>query len=105
MLAMRPATRRAVCLYGLLLPVISAAQVHRYGIFETALTAARQHNDPLRDVGVTVEFRGPGGALQKARAFWDGERVWKVRFSPEVAGQWTWRSECSERGRCRHASA
>lgn len=95
MLAMRPA-RCTVCLYGLLLPVISAAQIYRYGIFETALTAARQYNHPLRDVEVTVEFRGPGGALERARAFWDGERVWKVRFSPEVAGQWTWRSECSD---------
>ncbi len=73
-----------------------AAQVHRHGIFEVTLTAAKEHADPLRDVQVTVEFRGPGGAVRQLRAFWDGERTWKARFSPESTGEWGWRSRCSD---------
>ncbi|MCS6953698.1 MAG: DUF4038 domain-containing protein [Bryobacteraceae bacterium] len=93
---MRVARRSAaVCIFGLSLAYVAAAQVHRHGLFEAALTAARDYADPLRDVEVTVEFRGPGGALHEARAFWDGERVWKVRFSPETPGEWMWRSRSS----------
>src|SRR5205085_9087038 len=28
--------------------------------------------------------------------FWDGGRTWRVRFRPDVAGQWTFRTRCSD---------
>jgi uncharacterized protein DUF4038/uncharacterized protein DUF5060/collagenase-like protein with putative collagen-binding domain len=64
--------------------------VHRYGRFEQVLTADRDPVDPLEQDQI-VEFTGPGGRVHLP-AFWDGGRTWKIRFSPEQTGRWTWRA-------------
>ena len=75
--------------------LVSAA-VHRHGRFETTLTSVRDYADPLRDVQVTVLLQGPGGARRQVMAFWDGARTWRVRFSPEQTGTWSYRTVASE---------
>ncbi len=73
----------------------AAEPVHQHGRFETSFVASGDYADPVRDVTLKVEFRGPGGASREALAFWDGGRQWKVRFSPEHTGSWTWKTICS----------
>ena len=53
---------------------------------------------------VTVAFEGPGGTF-KVPGFYDGDgkggssgNVWKVRFSPNATGQWTFTSSSREPG-------
>ncbi len=67
------------------------AEVYRYGRFEQALTAPQDYADPLKDVRVEVEFSGPKKERVRAPAFWDGGRTWRVRFSPEREGDWSFR--------------
>lgn len=83
----------SVCL-ALALPVSAGAQVFRNGRFEQALKASIDVADPLK-VEVTVEFSVAGSAPIENAAFWDGGREWKVRFSPEKPGLWTWRVRTS----------
>lgn len=71
------------------------AQVHQHGRFETSWSAGSAPADPLQ-VELFVHFSGPGGAAAKIPGFWDGDSTWKVRFSPEKTGRWTWRTVCSE---------
>jgi hypothetical protein len=75
---------------------LPAADVVRYGRFEQSFTSTRDYADPLTDVEVIVEFRGPGGRRERAPAFWDGGRQWKVRFSPPQTGRWTYSVACSD---------
>jgi len=70
-------------------------QTHQHGRIEITLTAARDYADPLRDVEVKVDFIGPRGA-RTTRAFWDGCRTWRVRFSPDEAGRWRWRTTATQ---------
>jgi hypothetical protein len=44
---------------------------------------------------VDVLFAGPDGASQERPAFWDGGKIWKVRFAPDAVGDWTWRARCA----------
>lgn len=74
---------------------LGAAEVRRYGVFETSFTAQRDHSD-LLTLEVTVEFSGPEGARERVPAFWDGGRLWRVRFSPEQTGLWKYRTICSD---------
>ncbi len=74
-----------------------AAEVYRYGRFEAAFTASRDLADPL-DLNVVVDFSGPGNTLVRVPAFWDGSRTWKVRFSPEKTGAWSYRVQTSDAG-------
>ena len=65
-------------------------------IFETTFTSTQDYSDPIRDVTLAVTFSGPGGAQRSANAFWDGQRTWRVRFSPPVAGAWRYVTTCSK---------
>ena len=72
-----------------------AAEVRRYGVFEAVLTAQRDYPDPLAQE-VVVVFSGPAGELERVPAFWDGGRIWRVRFSPERQGLWRYRVQASD---------
>jgi hypothetical protein len=72
-----------------------AADVYRYGRFEASFTAAKEHDDPL-ELSVVADFTGPGKVQVRVPAFWDGGRTWKVRFSPEKTGTWTYRVQASD---------
>ncbi|MEP7364139.1 MAG: DUF4038 domain-containing protein [Acidobacteriota bacterium] len=72
-----------------------AADVYRYGRFEASFTASKDYDDPL-ELNVVADFTGPGRAHVRIPAFWDGGRTWKVRFSPEKTGTWTYRVQASD---------
>ncbi len=79
--------------FALALSAALCAETHRHGRFEVSFTASRDYADALHDVEVTIEFTGPSGSARKqALAFWDGGRTWRVRFSPELAGRWRYRT-------------
>lgn len=71
-------------------------KVARWAVYQAKLEARRDHADPLSTVSVRTHFVSPSGKSQTVDAFWDGGRVWGVRFSPDELGKWTWRSECSD---------
>jgi hypothetical protein len=67
-----------------------AAKVERWGLFETALTAAGAAA-PFR-VGLTGVFTN-GATTVRAPGFYDGGDVYRIRFSPPEIGKWRWRVE------------
>jgi hypothetical protein len=84
-----------------LLSGLTAAQpiphtVAQWTRFEAQFTSAAEYQNPLQELQVEVEFTSPGGKKHSVAAFWDGFRVWKVRFSPEEVGKWTYRSRSSK---------
>jgi hypothetical protein len=81
--------------------LLAGADVHVHGRFEATFTASMEYNRPLHQVTLLAQFRGPGGAVVETLGFWDGGRTWKVRFSPDRAGQWSYitsASNTSDRG-------
>ncbi len=44
------------------------------------------------DVALTGEFTGPGAARLRLPGFYDGDGVWKLRFSPPAPGNWSLRT-------------
>src|SRR6185437_9357822 len=52
--------------------------------------------NPLQEINLTAVFTSPNGQRRIVNGFWDGGRVWRVRFSPIVAGQWTFTTVCSD---------
>ncbi|MGC1275693.1 MAG: DUF4038 domain-containing protein [Planctomycetaceae bacterium] len=71
----------------------SAADFAKWRVFETSLTAANDHPDPLA-VECVVAFTSPTEVTTTTPAFWDGDRTWRVRFSPGEQGTWHWKSAC-----------
>lgn len=63
--------------------------VPRWGVFETAFTAMRQPANPLQDTELRVTFTSPSRRTTIVSGFWDGGVTWRVRFSPDEPGRWT----------------
>jgi hypothetical protein len=73
----------------------SEARVAQWTRFEGVFTSAADYSNPVQDVQVVVTFTSPSGKTHNAMAFWDGGKIWKVRFSPEELGKWTYRTRSS----------
>ncbi len=63
--------------------------------FEASFESARAYENPSQDVELVVDFQSPEGRVLKVLGFWDGGQTWKVRFSPERSGEWSYRTDCS----------
>jgi hypothetical protein len=64
--------------------------------FEDTFTSSQDYDNPVQEAKVKVEFTSPGGNKRTFLAFWDGARVWRVRFSPDEPGKWTYKTFCSD---------
>lgn len=72
--------------------------VPKWGRFEQAFTSSAHYNNPLQDATLTVVFISPLGETIQVYGFWDGGDTWRVRFSPNQPGRWTYRTICSDTG-------
>jgi hypothetical protein len=60
---------------------------------ELTLTAMQEYVNGYTDVEVWADFTHNDGTVLRRPAFWDGGRIWRIRFvSPRGDGRWTWRS-------------
>jgi hypothetical protein len=64
--------------------------VETWKVLEISLTSSLNYTNPFTDVEVNATFTGPGGIKISRPAFWDGGRVWKIRFAPTVPGPWSY---------------
>ncbi len=76
--------------------IAAAALIAQHDLYEAHMSSARQYSNPAIDVELTVVFTSPSGKSTSHWAFWDGGDVWRVRFSPDEVGEWTWQSRCSD---------
>ena len=77
------------------------ATVPRWGIFEASFTSTSSSDNPIHDTQLVVTFSAPSKRTHIARGFWDGGAAWKVRFSPDEIGEWTFSTSAipgSDRG-------
>ena len=66
---------------------IAANPVEQYHSHDFAFSAPYTGN-PF-DVELAGNFTGPDGSVLKVPGFYDGNGVWKIRFSPTVTGKWS----------------
>jgi len=74
------------------LPVVS-----KWGRFEHSFQSSLTYSNALQDVTLTVVFTSPLGETNQVYGFWDGEKTWAVRFSPNLPGRWSFKSTCSDK--------
>jgi hypothetical protein len=69
--------------------------IAKWGRFEHSFKSSLPSANPLQDVTLSVLFISPLGDATTVDAFWDGGRTWRVRFSPDQLGRWTFKTTCS----------
>jgi hypothetical protein len=70
--------------------------VQQWTLFEQTFTSSRDYDNPVQVVKMHVEFTSPDRNKRTFLAFWDGGRTWRVRFSPDERGRWTYKTICSD---------
>jgi hypothetical protein len=73
------------------MPVVS-----KWGRFEQSFKSSLVYSHPLQDARFTVVFTSPLGETSQVYGFWDGGKTWRVRFSPNQPGRWSFRTTCSD---------
>src|SRR5205807_6495339 len=70
----------------------------KIGIFEQSFTQQRNYTNAYVQVTASATFIQPDNGKRSIPLFWDGGATWKVRFSPDVIGAWTWSVNSSDPG-------
>jgi hypothetical protein len=73
--------------------------VPQFGFYERTLEHTGQSVHPYRDLSAVVRLTAPDEACEPVLPlFWDGDRSWRFRFSPDTIGMWKWRTQSSDPG-------
>ena len=62
--------------------------VEQWRMIEITLTSRQDYTNPFLEVEVNAIFTGPQGEVITRPAFWDGGKIWKIRFAPTRTGLW-----------------
>jgi hypothetical protein len=73
--------------------------VESWNAVEIQLNAAVNYSSPYIDVDdLRATFISPTGSSMTMPGFWDGGQTWKIRFSPNLVGIWSYRTNASDIG-------
>lgn len=71
-------------------------KVEQWSTLEISLTSEKEYENPFTEVEVWAIFTNDEGDLFRRPAFWDGGKIWKIRFAPPQANEgWTWETYAS----------
>ena len=63
---------------------------------EIVLNSTKTYENPFLGVDIDAVFTHESGRTIKLPGFWNGGNEWKVRFSPDLAGEWNYTVACSD---------
>lgn len=70
----------------------------KWGRFEREFASSLSYDNSFQDVDLKVNFVSPSGRHFDIDGFWDGDNLWRVRFSPDEIGAWRYSTVCSDTG-------
>jgi hypothetical protein len=70
--------------------------VVKWSRFEQVFHSDVIYSNALQQAALTVAFVSPVGETNTVDGFWDGGKTWRVRFSPDLPGRWTFKTTCSD---------
>jgi pectate lyase len=79
-------------------PAAGPAAIPRFGIFEENFTQQRTYANPYTAVTADATFVQADGKERSIPLFWGGGNTWRVRFSPDTTGEWSWSIHSNDRG-------
>ena len=72
--------------------------MEQYKILEWSYESGKKYNDPSADLELDVNINGPEGSKFALPAFWSGGNTWTIRFSAPRAGEYQFKTICSDKG-------
>ena len=72
-----------------------SGMVPKWNRFEIEIESGEEYENPLQEDGLEATFVSPSGREKVVEGFWDGERMWRVRFAPDEEGEWRYLASLS----------
>ena len=72
--------------------------VERFGVYEAAFRTLGRYSNPYTDLDADAELQRPDGSTWTIPLFWDGGATWKLRVSPDLTGDWSYRLRSRDKG-------
>lgn len=86
-------------LTSLVLSCVGASQASKkaecFGIFEISMKGPKDGN-PFLDVQLSAQFKQKDRII-KVRGFYDGSGIYRIRFMPDIEGNWTYQTKSNRR--------
>jgi len=70
--------------------------VAKWGRFEKPFKSSVIYTNAVQQASLSVLFTSPLGNSFPVDGFWDGGKTWRIRFSPDQPGRWTFATTCSD---------
>lgn len=67
-------------------------EVKRRDVLELGFKSDTKYSNPFVDIVIDCIFKSPSNKEYVVPCFYDGEDMWKVRFSPNETGQWSYKT-------------
>lgn len=91
----RAGTRQAGTAFAAIPPISVNVLTETWRAAEINFESATTYTNPLYAAQLSVTFTSPTGKVFVVPGFWDGGRIWRVRFAPPQTGVWQYVSSCS----------
>ncbi len=75
-------------------PVVNGVKPNE--LYEIVLHSKTPHENPYQEVLLEADIKTPEGKIWKVPGFWDGEGNWIVRFVPNKAGEWSYKTRSND---------
>jgi hypothetical protein len=72
--------------------------VEQFGIFEVSIEFANQYKNPFIELKADAEITRPDGSVWTIPLFWDGGQTCKLRISPDLEGDWSYKITSTDQG-------
>jgi len=74
----------------------SRIDIQRWHVYEWTLKSERYRDEYPGGIEVHADVIGPSGQERTVAGFGDGNGLWRIRFSPDEVGEWSYRTHCSD---------
>lgn len=64
--------------------------IPKWEVHEIVLKSEKNYENPYTEVEIKGIFTSPAGVSMEVNGFWDGQDVYKIRFTPTEEGTWTY---------------
>ena len=72
------------------------SDIEIWDLYETEISNSKNYNNPYMDVELKVEIISPDKKVLFHYGFYDGNNIWKIRFSPDKTGNWKYKAYFSD---------
>lgn len=75
-----------------------ATDVPKWSMHEISLEASGTYDNPYTQVNVSATFNGPENVSQTVKGFWNGKKLFIIRFTPTAEGIWRYTTKSEDGG-------